>query len=344
MKRKVLLGVGVVALIIGGWLISTVVAAGAFRSITPHGLTECRRLELGGSEDVVLDRERGRVFISSQDFRHREASGDVFLYEPGGGGAPTKVPRDGPPSFHPHGMGLFEDERGARLFVVNHPTPLESQVEIFEVREGPSLHHLESVALPAFASLNEVAPVGPRQFYVTVDAGTKAESFGRVLETFLRLPLAGVGYFDGTTSRFVVTGLRYANGLATDGDLVFVSETTGRALHAYRRAADGTLTRLSTATADAGLDNISVDGSGELWIGAHPNMLAFLSHAKDPSAHSPSAVLRAKVDKTTGALTLSEMAVDDGSLLSGSSVAQPIGGRLLLGTVFEHALDCALPR
>lgn len=345
MKRWLGLGLGVVVLIIGGSLISAVVAAGAFRSLTPHGLTDCRRIELVGSEDVVLDPVTGQVFISSQDFRRLgDAAGDVFLYDPATQGAPARVTRDGPASFHPHGMGLFRDASGARLFVVNHPTPVTSQVELFEVREGPSLHHLESVTLP-FPTLNEVAPVGPRQFYVTIDAGTKPETVGRVAETFLRLPWAGVGYFDGTSARWVVEGMRYANGLAVDGDLVFVSETTGRALHSYRRAADGALTELASASDESGLDNISFDASGALWIGAHPKMLAFLSHAKDPKARSPSQLLRATVDRSTGALSLVDAALDDGALLSGSSVGQPVAnGRIIIGSVFEHALDCALPR
>lgn len=350
MKRWVVRGLAavvallVVALLVVG-VVSTVVAAGAFRSISTHGLTDCRRLELTGSEDVVLDAATGRVFISSQDFRHLDSSpGDIFLYDPSTGAVPLRLPRTGPAVFHPHGMALFRDASGATLFVVNHPTPTSGQVERFEVRDGPSLVHLESVTLP-FPSLNEVAAVGPRQFYVTIDAGTKGGTVGRVAETFLRLPLAGVGYFDGRDARWVVEGLRYANGLAVDGDLVFVSETTGRALHSYRRSADGALTRLASASDASGLDNLSFDETGDVWVGAHPNMLAFLSHAKDPANRSPSQVLRARVDRSTGALTLVDAAMDDGVLVSGSSVAQPIAnGRIVIGSVFEHALDCARPR
>ena len=71
-------------------------------------------------------------------------------------------------------------------------------------------------------------------------------------------------------------------------------------------------------------------------------MLAFLAHAKDGSAKSPSQVLRATWAPAEKRFEVNEVWLDDGATLSGSSVGLPLGeGRFLVGSVFEgHLLDC----
>ena len=79
-------------------------------------------------------------------------------------------------------------------------------------------------------------------------------------------------------------------------------------------------------------------------VAAHPKMLDFLAHAKDPSHRSPSQVLRARLDVASARLVIDELALDEGSTISGSSVALPLpSGRVVVGSVFEpHALSCAI--
>ena len=69
-------------------------------------------------------------------------------------------------------------------------------------------------------------------------------------------------------------------------------------------------------------------------------VLCFLQHAADPEVHSPSQVVRL-VLTDDGDVETDEVMMTDGSDLSGSSVALPIGrDRLLVGSVFEpHFLD-----
>jgi arylesterase/paraoxonase len=154
-----------------------------------------------------------------------------------------------------------------------------------------------------------------------------------------------VVYFDGHAFTEVASGLRYANGvtLSPDGVRVYVAETTGRLLRVYHRdSLDGSLNELARYLIPTGLDNISVDREGTLWIAAHPQMLAFLEHAADPANHSPSQILRVEIDDR-GAIEVDEIMMSDGSDLSGSSVALPVGDRLLVGSVFEpHILDCRM--
>lgn len=346
-RRIVLVAALVLLLALSGVVLSTLSDAGAFRTLAPHGFERCSKVTgVMGAEDLVFDASSGLAFVSSNDFRAMEAGtpkpGVIFAWDVAARGAVKPVPHD-LRELHPHGVGLYVRDGVKRLFVVNHPTRTSSTVELFDVLDGPTLKHLRTVEAPEFISLNDVAPVGPEQFYVTIDAGTRAGTFGRVVETFARMPWSGLGFFDGAKASVAVQGLRYANGVAvsSDGATVFVSETTGRRLLAFSRdASTGALTQRAALMTEAGLDNISIGDDGALFIGAHPKMLEFLGHAKDPAHHSPSQVLRARY--TNGAFELSDVGIDDGSTLSGSSVAVPLGGgRTLVGSVFEkHVLDC----
>ena len=353
MKRKWVFGVVAAMLVLG--VLKTLSDAGAFRSVHPHGSDACRPIEGAiGAEDADLDPMTGAVIISSQDRRAwlagQPSPGGIFAWDPKANAAPQHLTMNFTGAFHPHGLSLFTAADGTRrLFVVNHPTELTSVVELFSLvgatPEALTLVHLRTVSAPEFISLNDLVAVGPESFYVTNDAGTVNHTAARVAETFLQLPWANVVFFDGKQASVAVKGLQLANGIATsrDGRTVFVSESIGRHLFAFARdAATGTLTELAREKLETGLDNISVDASGALWIGAHPKLLAFLSHAKDATAKSPSQVLRATWAPAEKRFEVHEVWLDDGTTLSGSSVGLPLGeGRFVVGSVFEdHLLDC----
>lgn len=351
--RKTFVIVAMAALVF--WLsclvLDTLGSAGAFRSIEPHFNGSCRRVAgVVGAEDIVVDPETRIAFMSNEDWRATKAGrpvpGSIRAYRLDRLGPPEEVPSDFDEPLHPHGLSLLRTDDGeARLFVVHHPTPDESTVEIFAIEPGPRLRHLRTVEGPEIVSANDVAAVGPEQFYVTNDAGTRPSDALRAAETFLRLPWASVVYFDGIRLTKVAEGLRYANGIALseNGHRVYVTETTGQELRVYARdRQNGALTEMSHLRIPSGPDNLTLAPDGALWIGAHPQMLKFLEHAGDPQALSPSQVLRAVVGDD-GEITVEEILLSHGADLSGSSVAVPLGNRLLVGSVFErHILDCRL--
>lgn len=91
-----------------------------------------------------------------------------------------------------------------------------------------------------------------------------------------------------------------------------------------------------------GIDNLELDEDGALWFGAHAKLLTFVSHAKDAAIRAPSQVIRAWRDPQ-GIWQYEELFLSAGEDLSASSVAAPVGDRLLIGSVFEpHFLDCRL--
>ena len=81
-----------------------------------------------------------------------------------------------------------------------------------------------------------------------------------------------------------------------------------------------------------------------MWIGCHPKLLTFVKYSKDPQALSPSQVI--KVTQTSpGQYDVTEIYLDNGRPLSGSSVAAVFKDKLLIGSVFdERFLLCRLEK
>lgn len=336
------------------FVVKALAEAGAFRTVVSQGGEGCRPLEgVVGAEDVEFDARAGVVLLSSQDRRAwlagQPSPGALFVWDPTGDAPPRPLAMDFRGEFHPHGLSLFERQ----VFVVNHPTELTSVVEVFtlegDATETLMLRHERTISAPEFISLNDLVAVGRDTFYVTNDAGTVNHTAARVAETVLKLPWASVVFFDGTKARVVAEGFSYANGVTTSRDrrTVFVSESTGRHLVAFARdSVSGALTELGRTQLESGLDNLTLAPDDSVWIGAHPRLLAFLGHAKDAAKKSPSQVLRATWDAAQKRFVVEVVLTDDGTKLSGSSVAVPLSaGRVLVGSVFEpHLLDCRLTR
>ena len=103
----------------------------------------------------------------------------------------------------------------------------------------------------------------------------------------------------------------------------------------------GYLTLRQKIKAGAALDNINIDQSGLLWIGAHPRPLALARQKRDSSFATPSKVLT----YNTKTNTLSTIYADDGSGLSAASSAAHYQNKLIIGSLFEEKfLLCDMAR
>jgi arylesterase / paraoxonase len=317
-----------------------------------------------GIEDLALDRARGLGFLSSDDRRAAAAGqprdGAIFAailddLDAGAFVRLTGADKGTPTPFHPHGISLWTAPDGTRtLFVVNHPEggvfgqdrPGSHTVEIFDVEEAPAgqfveapvvLKHRRTVTSPLFTWPNDVAATGPDSFYVTNSLGSET-ALGIFAETFWGLERSNVVFFDGKEARAAATGLGFANGIAlsADGKTLYTTETTGRRLRAYARdSATGALTLANEGFFGTGLDNIDVAPDGALWIGSHPRMVDFLSHARDAKHPSPSQILRVEPQEKGAARTVY---LADGRELSGISAAAEYRGKVIAGSVFEPKL------
>ena len=301
-----------------------------------------------GAEDITVDLQTRIAYISVCDRRSvaagHNAGGGIYAYDlnvPAPFPVPLQTGLSG--DFQPHGICLFTAETGAvSLFVVNHGKGRHA-VDIFDL-DGLTLVHRKTVAGSLLVSPNDVAAVDEDRFYVTNDHGSR-NTPGKTLEDYLNLKRSGVVYYDGHGFRPVAEGIGYANGIALGpgGQTIYVCATTEGSVRVYQRnVISGALTLQQTVECGTGVDNVEVDDTGTLWIGAHPKPFNFVMHARSDRYRSPSEVI-ALTRGPAGEFSQQVVYLDDGSELSGSSVGSVYRNRLLIGSVFEpFFLDCRM--
>ena len=334
------------------------VIAGELKSIEPHFAGSCRAVEgLVGPEDIIVLPDGQTALISTDDVRATSAGqpqpGAILAYDLTADRAtPVNLTPDAGHSLHPHGMGLYVAANGAtRLFVVNHPEASSGDqtwershtIEVYDLVDR-KLVYQRTISDDLLISPNDIVPVGPDQFYVTNDHGG-GSAFMRELEDYLMLERANVLYYDGARFTVAVEAFLYPNGIniSRDGRQIYVASSTGRKIGVFTRdLATGALTESTEIKLGTAPDNIDVDRDGNLWIGAHPKLLTFVSYKEDASRRSPSQVLRLSPDGGAS-FSASEIFLSDGSDLSASTVGVRYGDRLLIGSVLDrNFLDCRL--
>jgi arylesterase/paraoxonase len=354
MRKHLLIASSVLIAVVGLWVVKLLHDAGVWRDIAPHGTDSCRLVSGPvGPEDLTIHPGTGVAYISSTDRRASSRGaprpGGIWAYRLNDPTAtPVNLTPDAGIDFQPHGISLWVGEDSLDfLFVVNHPAPASGKpthtIEIFAV-QADRLQHVRSLTDPELLVMpNDIVAVGPQQFYLTNTHGS-APGMLQTLETYLRLQRATVLFFDGNAFRVALDGLLFPNGINTSngGDRLWVASTTGRAVRGYLREPGSERLRfVAEVFLGSGADNIEIDASGDLWIGAHPKLLAVGRLLGNPTARSPSQVLR--VSSSTGAVE--EIYLNDGTQLSGSSVAavreEPRGRRMLIGQIVgDGLLDC----
>ncbi|MCP4753277.1 MAG: hypothetical protein GY866_20495, partial [Proteobacteria bacterium] len=157
--------------------------------------------------------------------------------------------------------------------------------------------------------------------------------------------MSNVVYYDGSRFLEAASGFGYANGInvAPGGNTLYLATTIQRSLLVFDRdPASGKLGLRETLFLETGLDNIEIDGQGDLWIGAHPQLLKFVGHAADKAKMAPSQVLRLRRIQED-AFQVDEIYLNRGDQLSASSVAAVRNGRMLIGAVLDPGfLDCRM--
>jgi arylesterase/paraoxonase len=323
---------------------STIIDAGSFKTIKNEFNGELVQIyeSMSGPEDLDIDRENGLLFISSSDRwtlrEGKSAENDgIYLLDIDSGAKPEKIKTDYSGEFHPHGISFLKKDSASFLFVVNHKSKGDF-VELFKF-EKDQLYHIRTFSDPMMCCPNDLVAVDVDKFYVTNDHGNK-DGFMRVLEDYLKIASSYLLYFDGTEYRKAYEGLNYANGVAisNDGQQLYLTHTTGRQMLTFdRKPETGYLDIKSTLELGTGVDNITVDEEGNIWIAAHPKLFSFVEHSKNPAKNSPSELLKVTPHESN-TFSIERVFTNDGSQLSGSSVGITYKGEVFIGVVFENKL------
>jgi len=327
------------------FIIKTLYQAGVFKTLVPHSeLTDIKVYEnAAGTEDIAVNRAKGFMFISSSDRRALIAGENpddgIFMLDLNADPniQPKKIPTNFKGEFHPHGISLLSKMNTDYLFVINHNKQGDI-IELFEFKDQ-MLNHLRSFKGNLMCCPNDLVAVDVDKFYVTNDHGNK-KGFMRFVEDYLKIAESSVLYFDGEAFTTAYDNLNYANGInvSSDGAKIYVAETTGKKITVLNRnTITGELDWVFEKHIDSGLDNITIDGEGNLWIASHPKLLKFVAHAADAKKISPSQVLKLTPNGEND-FNVEEIYLNEGEQISASSTALYYQGELFIGVVFENQL------
>lgn len=315
---------------------------GQLRPVHPHFDGSCTRINGPvGAEDLVIDRKAGLVYVSSHDRRNKSAQGAIYIFPQADPSQVHKLPITGLAGhFAPHGLDLFVDAQGARhLFVVDHGDG--DRILRFLVTDS-GLRLEKTFTDKLVYSPNDVAAAGLDEIYVSNDSAARPGTLNAFVQALLRIKSGNLVHFKDGKTDIATQKVAYGNGvaLADHGRKLYFAATLDQTIYEYDRDPDtGALTLNTPIRLGTGVDNLDVDGNGNIWVGAHPRILDFSAHAKDPASRAPSQVLMLDPVKRA----IKEVYLSDGDDFSAVSVAARQGNHLYLGAVFDPGvMDCTM--
>ncbi|XP_048117890.1 serum paraoxonase/arylesterase 2-like [Alosa alosa] len=121
---------------------------------------------------------------------------------------------------------------------------------------------------------------------------------------------------------------------------IYVADLFDSKVHVMERQDSNDLIPVKFVDVGSPVDNIEVDPeTDDLWLGCHPDVWNFFSNnMEDPPGSEVIKITNILSDQPT----VTQVYMDDGSVIIGSSVAATYGGKLLIGSVHHRALCCDL--
>lgn len=318
------------------WIGITLFKAGVFRSVDNFSSNfQIKTIDTPpGIEDLDYDAETGTIFLSSHDRRNPDSNGAIYRIH-----TENKTPINltdhlNLSEFRPHGISFFNSGQNKFLFVISHKN--EKDVVLKFKFKNDSLKLEESYSSSDFSSPNDIFATGENSFFISNDHG-KAKGLFKTLSDFLRIPVGNVVHFNDGRSTIVLDKISYPNGILVKDDHVYIASTINNYIGKYKPVSQYFhLEEVRKIKTPFPPDNLMQWGE-KIFVGAHPKLLKFTSHAKSKDKLSPSAVY---FYDDTG---IHIIFTDDGSILSGSSTALPLldhEGQLQIyvGSVFESKI------
>lgn len=334
--KKIILIVFVLIIV---FIVNVFISTGYFRTIENKFDGEIvKKIKLSGAEDINVSTIDSFAIISSTDrgvfppvseqyggLYYMELKSGEFNIKP----LTTKINK----SFAPHGISMFKKDSIHKVMAINH-TPKGHSIEVFTL-DGKTLTLEKSLTDDSMVSPNDIVMIDENRFYFTNDHNY-TEGIGRFMEDYAGFSASNVIYFDGEHYTKVATRIAYANGINFDAkrNLLFVASPRKFLVKVYSRNSDGSLEFIEDIDCKTGVDNIEFDTEGNLWIGAHPNLLRFTAYAKGKEDTSPSEIIKIEY-RNTNDYTIETIYLEDGAVMSASTVAAPFGNLILTGNVMD---------
>lgn len=305
--------------VLGTAVLACLVVSGA--GTVAHAEGACQRVELvdaetgesvRGTEDIVLDREGRRLFVSAYDrWAVEDAVAGGARTLPQGGlyavalddvaARPASLPvsnlaADVGSPFHPHGIGFYHGGDTRRLAVVNHAYGRHegdwrsrTRIDLFEVdaADGP-MSHRGTLESPRLCHANDIVPLSGADLLATREYGA-CGGVRRWAEVIFGLREAKVLHVqhapeeDGMGAEppidALIDDLGLANGIALgpDGRTLAVAATREQRVRFYDvvalLAGEGERALATTVDLDGGPDNLGWRADGQLLVAVHPSLM-----------------------------------------------------------------------
>jgi arylesterase / paraoxonase len=334
--KKIILIVFVILIV---FIANILISTGFFRTVENHFDGDIvKKINLPGAEDITVSALDSFALISSTNRGVfpplEEEVGGLYLMNLKNREFNIKpLTSDFKTSFAPHGISMFKTDSTYKVVAINHTLQGHS-IEIFTLNDE-ILTLEKSLTDASMISPNDLVMIDENRFYFTNDH-KYTEGIGRFVEDYGGLSISNVIYFDGENYSEVAKGIAYANGINFDAkrNLLFVASPRKFLVKVYSKNTDGSLDFIEDIPCGTGVDNIEFDTEGNLWIGAHPNLLRFASYAKGKKDTSPSEIIKIKY-RGKNDYTIETIYINDGTAMSASTVAAPFGNLILTGNVMD---------
>lgn len=330
---------GYTLLIIVGYVGYVFVSTGYFRTIENTFDGEIvKEIAIAGAEDITVIPESGYALVSASPRKKaldvQVKRGGLYLVDLNSAAYQVKkLTTDLGIPFAPHGISIYKTDSTYSVMAVNHTLKGHS-FEVFKLQDTV-LTFERTIQNPALVSPNDVVLLDENRFYFTNDHKYEY-GVGRLLEDYGGLGLSNVMYFDGEKYKEVAKGIGYANGINYDRErkLLFVASPRNFEVKVYAANIDGSLNFIEDIDCDTGVDNIEFDSEGNLWIGAHPNLLAFSSYAGGNKEIAPSEIIKIEY-RGKNDYTIEKVYINDGTEMSASTVAATYKDLIITGNVMD---------
>ena len=329
-----------IVVVIGAYVLYIFSSTGYFRTIENQMQgSVVKEVPIAGVEDITVDEDdQFAVFISYDRAAERDGNpqkGAIYSMDLSDASMPiSKLSENTKVDLLPHGISLFQiDSTQHRLLVANHADG--ESIEVFDLFHKDSLVHIQTLKDEMIYAINDIVGISENEFYFTNDHYYE-NTLGRLAENYLGWAKCETVYFDGSQYRAVVDGISYANGINYDKsrNLLYIASPRGFKIKVFKRLENGDLDYYDTIETGTGVDNLEFDSEGNVWSGAHPNLLAFSTYSKGSKPIAPSEIV--KIDyRGKGDYEVETIMLDDGAKVSATSVAAPYQNLVLVGNVMD---------
>ena len=336
-KKRILYTVSILLVL---FITNIFISTGYFRTIENNFDGEIlKTIELAGAEDITISKIDSFAIISSTarnklPNEKQEIGGLYFINLKDKNYTPIHLTKNFDKPFAPHGISIFKKGNIYTVAVINHTKEGEF-IEFFQLK-NQKLTHQRTLKDKLIFSPNDIVLLDENRFYFTNDHQYK-KGLQRLAEDYLGLAISDVVYYDGQNYTKVADGIAYANGINFDKkrDLLFVASPRKFLMKVFQKNKDHSLTFVEDVDCKTGVDNIEFDSEGNLWIGAHPNLLHFSAYAKGNKKISPSEIIKINYS-SKGKYSIKQIYLEEGTEMSASTVAATFGNIILVGNVMDN--------